>query len=179
MDLAISEASAIAKQLAADIAAAYEPPVTGRPAKLGDPETLAEFFRAVEAGNYLETAAELAGISTETLRQWSKRGEEGEEPFNAFLAATKRLSRRAEALMVEKVTAAAHDPRFWAAGMTYLERRHPERWARRSEDSSAPKVLVQIGVGQGDVRVLVQGQSPELPAPGAPMPLTAGEATEE
>lgn len=167
------------QKLARDIAEAYVPPVTGRPSDIADAEVLAEFFAAVEAGNYIETAAELAGISYDSVHRWLKRGEQGEDPFAAFSKTVKRLTRRAEALAVKRVMAAGEDPRFWAASMTYLERRHPERWGRRNEDSSGPKVLVQIGAGQGDVRVLVQGQGGELPAPGAPLQLAEGEAGEE
>jgi len=37
--------------------------------------------------------------------------------------------------------------------MTALERRHPERWARRQEGNDGPKVVVQIGVNDKDVQV--------------------------
>jgi hypothetical protein len=61
------------------------------------------------------------------------------------------------------VRVAGNDPRFWAASMTYLERRHPERWARRSEGQDGPKVVVQIGVRDSDVQVrLVTSAPPEL-----------------
>jgi hypothetical protein len=61
---------------------------------------------------------------------------------------------------VSKVRKAGADPRFWAASMTYLERRHPERWARRSEGNDGPKVVVQIGVRDSDVQVSIQGNTP-------------------
>jgi hypothetical protein len=48
-------------------------------------------------------------------------------------------------------------PQFWAASMTRLERRHPDRWGKRGEDGNTPKVVVQIGVSQGDVQVQVDG----------------------
>ena len=135
------------------IADMYRPPHTGRPSDIGDQETVRQFLEAVEAGNYLEIAAELAGITTESLRQWRKRAEDNEEPFKSFIALVKRAERRAEALAVAKVRAAGNDPRFWAAGMTFLERRHPDRWARRNEDSGSPRVVVQIGVRDSDVSV--------------------------
>jgi hypothetical protein len=45
------------------------------------------------------------------------------------------------------------DPRFWAAEMTYLERRHPDRWGRRQEEAAGPKVVVQIGIKDSDVQI--------------------------
>lgn len=150
------------QQIAADIASAYQPPLTGRPSLIADPETLGEFLTAIEAGNYIQTAAELAGISLETIRSWTKRGEDGEEPFKQFLGAMKRASARAEALEVQKVRTAGNDPRFWAASMTYLERRHPDKWARRSEGNDGPKVVVQIGARDADVRVsITAGTEPD------------------
>ncbi len=147
------------------IASRYVPAATGRPSGIGNPETLTAFLQAVEDGNYLEIACELADISKETFRQWSQRAEAGEEPHKALLAAVKRAAARAEAAEVAKVRAAGKDPRFWAASMTYLERRHPDRWARRSEGSDSPKVVVQIGVRDSDVQVSIHGAAAprELP----------------
>lgn len=143
------------QQIAADIASAYIPPATGRPASISDPAAIQELLEAVEAGNYWDTAAELAGISQNTIRNWVKRGEDGEIPFTEFLRALKRAERRAEALAVQRVRQAGTDPRFWAAEMTFLERRHPDRWARRSEGNDGPKVVVQIGARDADVRVSI------------------------
>lgn len=144
------------QQLAADISNAYTPPTkAGRPAGIGEPLIVQEFLTQIEAGNYPEIAAELAGISLNTYRNWMKRGEDGEPPFDTFLLAVKQASARAEAVEVGKVRKAGNDPRFWAASMTYLERRHPDRWARRSEDSSSPKVVVQIGCKDSDVQVTI------------------------
>ena len=61
----------------------------------------------------------------------------------------------AESTSVQHVRHAGKDPRFWAADMTYLERRYPDRWGRRQDDGSAPKVIVQIGALMSDVTVNV------------------------
>jgi hypothetical protein len=66
-----------------------------------------------------------------------------------------------------KVRKAGEDPRFWAASMTYLERRHPERWARRSEGQDGPKVVVQIGVRDSDVQVRIASSEPTFALPAA------------
>jgi hypothetical protein len=143
------------QQLATDITSAYIPPETGRPSAIGDQETVFQFLNAIHDGNYIETACELADISRETYRQWTKRAEDGEPPYVALIGAAKRASAIAEAMEVSKVRKAGADPRFWAASMTYLERRHPERWARRSEGNDGPKVVVQIGVRDADVQVCI------------------------
>jgi hypothetical protein len=68
---------------------------------------------------------------------------------------------------VRKVRAAGRDPRFWAAEMTYLERRHPHRWGRRAEGHDGPKVIEQIGSRDSDVQVNIQGhaQQPAIEEP--------------
>lgn len=140
-------------RIAADIAAAYIQPPTGRPAAIGNADTVQELLDAVNDGNYLETAADLAGIGKATVYEWLKRGDAGETPYKQFADAYKRAAARAEGAEVAKVRKAGEDPRFWAASMTYLERRHPERWARRQEGNDGPKVIVQIGVRDSDVQV--------------------------
>jgi len=146
--------------LAQDIAAAYRPPPTGRPAGIGNPDTVQELLQAVEDGNYIETACDLAGVPKQTFYEWLKRGETGETPFKQFADAIKRASARAEGQEIAKVRKAGEDPRFWAASMTYLERRHPERWARRQEGNDGPKVVVQIGVRDADVQVSLISSNP-------------------
>jgi hypothetical protein len=142
--------------LAQQIAAAYVPPPRqGRRSDIADPQMIEAFLDAVHDGNYQETACDLAGISQSALQNWMRRGQEGEEPFAAFMRAVKRASAYAEAVEMGKVRKAGEDPRFWAASMTYLERRHPDRWARRAEHSDGPKVIVQIGLSQQDARVVV------------------------
>ena len=147
----------------AAIADGYIKAVTGVPSRIGEADTVTAFLQAVDDGNYIETAADLAGITKKTIYEWLKRGDTGDEPYKSFRDAVKRAAARAEAAEVQKVRRAGEDPRFWAASMTYLERRHPDRWARRSEDSASPKVIVQIGVKDSDVQVQIHAPSPPLP----------------
>lgn len=153
--------------IAAAIAQSYQrPDGAGRPSCIGDQEILETFLTAILDGNYVNVACELADISDETYRQWTKRAEAGETPFTALIGAVKRASAIAEMTEVGKVRKAGEDPRFWAASMTYLERRHPERWARRSEGNDGPKVVVYIGGREQDIQVAVVS-APQLPAIGA------------
>lgn len=56
---------------------------------------------------------------------------------------------------LQNVRAAGKLPQFWAAEMTYLERRHPDRWGRRTGEADAPRVIVQIGARDSDVTINV------------------------
>ena len=123
-------------------------------------------LEAVQDGCYLETAAKLAELSKVTVYSWINRGKTGEEPFATFLNTLEKAEARSEADAIRNVRQAGKLPQFWAAEMTYLERRHPEKWGRRQESDSGPKVQVIIGAGQAQVQIAL---SPPTFAPDSPI----------
>ena len=125
----------------------------GAPSILADADTVQTLLAAVQDGNYRETACRLAGISKVTFYNWLKRADAGDEAAQAFVNALEKAEAEAERTLVANVTRASHSPQFWAAGMTLLERKMPEKWGRRQDDSSAPKVIVQIGIRDSDVTI--------------------------
>lgn len=82
-------------------------------------------------GHYAKTAAQTSGISEQTLYNWLKKGEVPDRypEHAAFLQAYRKAEAEAEGKAIEAVRAAFSDD--WRAAMTYLERRHPGRWAKR------------------------------------------------
>ena len=149
-----AEAQAIANQYLQQSELVHREDYHGRLAELADPDVLQRLFTALADGNYPSAAATAAGIHRNTLDRWMKLGEEQpDSAYGAFVAAVKRAEAEAEAALVAKVNRASNLPQFWAAGMTLLERRHPEKWARRQDDSGAgPRVVIQIGVKDSDVQ---------------------------
>jgi len=99
----------------------------GRPTKL-TPALQEALCKWLASGCYIETACQLVNISDDTYRAWRQRGENGEEPYVGFLAATKEAEAKAEARAIALVQAAM--PEDWRAAMTWLERKFPQRWAR-------------------------------------------------
>jgi hypothetical protein len=120
-----------------------------QPAKIG------RLVDLLVQGNYRETAAKIVGISSRAIRMWMEKAEAGEERFEAVAQVIQIAEGLAEASAVRNVMAAGRHPQFWASSMTYLERKHPEKWGRRQDDQSGPKVQVIIGTGAGDVKVAV------------------------
>lgn len=104
-------------------------PKMGRPSKI-TPELQAELIKWLNAGNYIETAAHLAGVSKQTVYAWLKKGQkQSRGQFRDFLDAVKKAEAGAEArllLLVEKAAA-----KNWQAAAWRLERKHPERWGRK------------------------------------------------
>lgn len=114
----------------------------GRPTKL-DPAAADRIVSALQGGNYRNVAAEWAGITPGTLRQWMRRGRsnrKADAPFRDFRRRVMEAERGAEIFMVAKMMKAAEeDPRH---ALMWLERKFPERWGRREQ--------VRIGNTQGE-----------------------------
>ena len=115
----------------------------GRPTKL-TPKKREIIIEAVERGNYIETAAALAGVSEATVYNWRNRGKrelerlekypdaeisKTERPFLEFLEAYTRALAVAEDLDVQNINKAAKDD--WRASAWKLERRNPKKWGKK------------------------------------------------
>jgi transposase len=106
----------------------------GRPTKF-TPEVRAIILEAIEAGNYFNVAASVAGVSYKVFREWVRRGASDapdDAQYRAFRLAVKRAEAEAHRKMLEHVTTAA--PTTWQAAAWYLERKYPKQWARRDPD---------------------------------------------
>ena len=99
----------------------------GRPIDLTE-ETKNRLINAIRSGSYYDAACGYAGISYQTFRNWIKRGEKGEEPFFEFLEELKRAEHHGELQAVLEWR--RHFSQDWRACATFLERRHPAKWAK-------------------------------------------------
>lgn len=127
----------------------------GRPSLLNDPDILQLLLAAVSDGVSYDTACKSAGIAPRTIYNWKTRAERGDEAAIAFVQALEKTEADVERRAVRNTLKAGELPQFWPANMTYLERKYPERWGRRQDDSSTPKVIVQIGARDSDVTINV------------------------
>lgn len=146
------------------IAASAIPTGPGHPKLESDAEKTAVLLAALADGNYRVTACRMAGISESTLARVYKRAESGDAAASALVAAIERTEAAAEAGIVQKWRKAIDSgPQYWAAAATFLERKAPDRWGKRQDDTSTPKVVVQIGTGHGDVQVHVSAGDAAAP----------------
>ena len=146
---------------AEQIADLYQQQV-GAPTFTSDPDKVQLFLAAIADGNYRETAYKLAGIAKQTYYNTLKRAEAGEPSAIAFVDALEKAEALAESEIVRNVRQASKLPQFWAAGMTLLERKSPEKWGRRQDSNDSPRVVVQIGVSAGDVTVRLGESQPVI-----------------
>lgn len=102
-------------------------PAAGRPTKL-DEDVQERVCEALRQGNFRSVAANYAGISQRTLREWMAAGRaEKEGPHRDFRRAVLEAEGEAERKAVALVMRAAEsDPKHaeW-----WLTHRHAERWA--------------------------------------------------
>ena len=134
---------------AAKVIAEYDPVLRAMspPCKL-TPTVAVRLLTSIRAGAHYETACAKARIAYSTFVTWRNRADdEGDEgPFAALMVAVKLAEADAELESLSDVRVAAKNPKFWAAGMTFLERRHPDRWRR---PDAGQTVNVQVGVALG------------------------------
>jgi hypothetical protein len=119
------------------------------------PEKVGRLFDLIVAGNYRETAARIVGITDRAIRMWMQKADAGDERYQAVANVVHVAEALAESSAVRDVRAAGKSPQFWAASMTYLERRYPGKWGRRPDDTEVPRVIVQIGIKDSDVSLSV------------------------
>jgi transposase len=123
-------------------------PVTGRRPSPGRPTLLTDdladrIVQVVQAGNYLKTAAQFAGVGQSTLLGWLARGRAAaaladtgqpvpaeEERYLTF------LERVTQGETVAEVSAVTHWRRAftddWRAARDYLARKRPDQWAAKT-----------------------------------------------
>ena len=118
-----------------------------------DFDKIAVLIDGVIQGNYHETAARLVGIASSSIRAWVKAGDEGDPRYKTIALLVQSAEAIAEASALADVRAAGKDPRNWAAAMTFLERRHPERFGRRSPEDTRSGVTVIIGATAAQVQI--------------------------
>jgi hypothetical protein len=87
---------------------------------------------AIRAGNYAEAACLSAGISTSTYYRWLERGQlEPAGIYRELCEAVRQAEGEAEVFAVALIRRAMNDG-DWRAAITFLERRYPSRWRRRT-----------------------------------------------
>lgn len=105
----------------------------GAPLKISRP-LIDTIVQSIRRGVTYDVAAQAAGIHRSTLIAWRERGELDLEEhtdslFAYFADELTRATAAGELGLVERIS--AHGLVDWRAAAWLLERRHPERWARR------------------------------------------------
>ena len=94
---------------------------------------------AIAKGHTREMAAKMAGVSVDTFYKWMQKGRKQKSgKYFQFFQAVKEADYEAEDFLLQKVVKAAD--MHWSAAMTILERRWPEKWAKREYVESKQEI---------------------------------------
>lgn len=133
--------------------------------------------KAIAKGNYAVTACQLVGISEPAFYGWIGQGVKDEENgkteteslYLSLVKSLKRADAKAETKMVDLIINTAVEKKDGYLGMTYLERRHPERWGRKdraridiTEKRAITITHVEVVLNQGDGKQVIEGESREI-----------------
>lgn len=102
----------------------------GRPTKYTE-EVRKILIGRLDEGQRFYVACTLAGVSTDTVNDWVKRGARGEEPFVGLAQDISKAKATAEARLVQSVVRAAHEDKDWRAGRFLLQVRKPKEYTER------------------------------------------------
>lgn len=135
----------------------------GRPSILTD-DLIDQASALIREGHYVEAVANALRIGKSSFYRWLEQGQadlasgHDSTAHARFWDAVKEAEGWAE---IDNGREWRAGGQFWAKNATWAERRYPERWSKRADDSATPKVVVQIGVSQGDVQVTLSPPNPQ------------------
>jgi len=102
------------------------------PLKLTDPVVYDTIINVLNEAGFLSVAARCAGVSTDSVRDWVRRGSRGENKLLfRFWRDVQTAEANSEHNRVKNIL--KHEATDWHASMEILARRYPERWSKRSE----------------------------------------------
>lgn len=129
--------------------------MAGRPTKL-TPELQRTIVTAITGGNYIETAAAMAGVNKDTLYHWFRLGAKSPGIYRVFSDAVEKALAQAETRDVLLIGRAAETQ--WQAAAWRLERKFPQRWGRRDH--------LKLSVTDEDIDAEIEAELAKLAAGG-------------
>lgn len=106
-------------------------PATGLFRSACTPEMIEKICEVMKTGVGVETAAIYVGLSKVTIYDWLARGKDGDPTCTPLLEAMELSLAKNEVRDATIITDAG--TKFWQAAAWRLERRFPQRWARKTE----------------------------------------------
>ena len=100
----------------------------------------AVILHTISCGCYRETAAQLAGVTPETLCHWMRWER---EPYRTFQRLVRKAEADLEARMVTALTSQVHVRPELA--LAILERKFPDRWSKAVVVAGPPAVNLNLG----------------------------------
>lgn len=138
---------------------AAQPNKGGRPSIFSSPRRQARIVRALRQGAHYATAAKIAGVHSDTLRRWLKRGEEagieatGEDrQYFRFYAVCEKALALDERDRLRNIKIAGQNG-DWHADAWHLERRYRKNYSRQIQvagQDGGPIEVIQRDINDED-----------------------------
>jgi len=98
--------------------------------KFEDEQVWARLSQAISVGAYIEDACIFAGISSRQYRRWRELAEQGVEPYASRWVEIQKSEAQAVVRNLFNIQSAANNG-TWQASAWILERKYPEKYARK------------------------------------------------
>lgn len=131
----------------------------------------------IKIGNYTTTSAKAAGVNENTFWSYYKKGKAGNPKYKSFYEEIIKAEAEAEVMAVAMVRKAMPDN--WVAAMTFLERKFPDRWARRENVHVEGGVDVNVQQKQPVLNIVVSDESLRVAKAAAEQPIVDAEVIED
>lgn len=136
------------------------------------PEIVESIYLAIRSGAFRSTAARWAGVHPNTMGNWVRQGQSGNEPYAGFVRGLAYVEAASELAATQRLS--SH--RDFRAIVAFLERRYSARWGikqREAPNGDAPDLAVLLVQANGHEppRVITNGTAPAIPSdPRAALP---------
>lgn len=130
----------------------------GGPSKL-TPQRQEMILECLRKGYSMQATAALTGIAKSTIYRWLRKAREGNEKYTEFLLAMETAAAEFEVEAVDAIVEAGKKG-SWQAYMTLLERKHPERWGKRTvtrhegHEGGPVEFSLNMTVGKDPIQVI-------------------------
>lgn len=115
----------------------------GKDSKFGEDEIMERIYSDLRCGLSVDCVAYRAKVMPATLKNWLKRGKNGEELYVQFYFNCQKAIADAQAIYVGRINGASEED--WRAAAWMLERQWPEDFGdNKRELKEALKILKQI-----------------------------------
>jgi hypothetical protein len=126
-----------------------------------------KFFLLIKAGNYIECAAPLVGVTKNTIYEWCKQGVKDKAAgritqCSQFNDLVESAHAEAEARDVMQVSKLCESGSLAALGWR-LERKFPQRWGRRAahSDLEIERMKIEMDLMRAKLKMLEAGTDPD------------------
>ncbi len=145
----------IAQDISEEYLAELPPDYENKLSAIAKPDVVETLLEGMRSGLNDRDSCTAAGIDQHTYMRWVREADtHPNTAYASFVRAMKEARAAGKLSRLKKLIQHGESaPQHWTALAWSLERTDPEQFALRKDDSSVPKVVVQIGVQHSDVKV--------------------------